>query len=68
MSEALVESAIIWRLVQLEQRTLAVERKVDRLTIAIVGAALTFAVGVSVGVLVFVWRPSQLEEVVRVLR
>ena len=54
MSEALVESAIIWRLVQLEQRTLAVERKVDRLTIAIVGAALTFAVGVSVGVLVFV--------------
>ena len=40
--------AVAWRLAQLEKTVEELERKLDRLTMAIVGAALTFAIGVGV--------------------
>ena len=42
------DSALAWRIGQLEKQVDELQSKLDKLTIAIVGAALTFALSVGV--------------------
>jgi hypothetical protein len=48
MSEPSNGGTIAWRLAKLEKTVEELDRKVDRLTMSIVGAALTFAISVGV--------------------
>lgn len=46
--DGMSDSALAWRIGQLEKQVDELQSKLDKLTIAIVGAALTFALSVGV--------------------